>query len=132
MIDDRPSCPHSIPTQLTAKEISTIGDMVQDSSFRHMSIRSLALHAQRIGRVFAAVSTWARLIRERGWLRPRCRIYPPKPKQGVRASRPNEYWHIDVTVIMLLDGTRTLRKVQIAIHTRSASQEPHQERRSDK
>ena len=61
-VDDRPSCPHSIPTQLTAKEISTIGDMVQDSSFRHMSIRSLALHAQRIGRVFAAVSTWARLI----------------------------------------------------------------------
>jgi hypothetical protein len=104
-IDDRPSCPHSIPAQLTAKEISTIGDMVQDSSFRHMSIRSLALHAQRIGRVFAAVSTWARLIRERGWLRPRRRIYPPKPKQGVRASRPNEYWHIDVTVIKLLDGT---------------------------
>jgi transposase InsO family protein len=33
--------------------------------------------------------------------------YPPKPKQGVRASRPNEYWHIDVTVIKLLDGTRT-------------------------
>ena len=107
MIDDRPSCPHSIPTQLTAKEISTIGDMVQDSSFRHMSIRSLALHAQRIGRVFAAVSTWARLIRERGWLRPRRRIYPPKPKQGVRASRPNEYWHLDVTVIKLLDRTRT-------------------------
>jgi len=106
-VDDRPSCPHSIPMQLTAKEISTIGDMVEDSSFRHMSIRSLALHAQRIGRVFAAVSTWARLIRERGWLRPRRRIYPPKPKLGLRSSRPNEYWHIDVTVIKLLDGTRT-------------------------
>ena len=51
-----------------------------------MSTRSLALHAQRIGRVFAAVSTWARLIRERGWLRPRRRIYAPEPKQGVRAS----------------------------------------------
>jgi len=33
-VDDRPSCPRSIPTQLTAKEISTIGDMVQDFSFR--------------------------------------------------------------------------------------------------
>ena len=76
-IDDRPSCPHSIPTQFTAKEISTIGDMVQDSSFRHMCILSLALHAQRIGRVLAAVSTWARLIRERGWLRPRRRIVNP-------------------------------------------------------
>ena len=25
---------------------------------------------------------------------------------GIRASRPNQYWHIDTTVIRLLDGTR--------------------------
>ena len=53
------------------------------------------------------IADLSRLIREHGLLRPRRRIYPPKPKQGVRASRPNEYWHIDVTVIKLLDGTRT-------------------------
>jgi hypothetical protein len=35
------------------------------------------------------------------------RLYPAKPTEGIRASRPNEYWHIDVTVIKLLDGTRT-------------------------
>jgi len=81
--------------------------MVPDASFRHMSLRALALHAQRIGRVFAAVSTWARLVRERGWLRPRRRVYPAKPQEGIRASRPNEYWHIDVTAIKLLNGTRT-------------------------
>ena len=50
--------------------------MVQDASFRHISLRALALHAQRIGRVFAAFSSWARLVRERGWLRPRRRLYP--------------------------------------------------------
>jgi len=27
-------------------------------------------------------------------------------KQGVRATKPNEYWHIDVTIIKLLDGTK--------------------------
>ena len=106
-LDDRSSCPHTTPAQLTAEEIATIGSMVQDASFRHMSLRALALHAQRIGRVFAAVSTWARLVRERGWLRPRRRLYPAKPREGIRASRPNEYWHLDVTVIKLLDGTRT-------------------------
>ena len=106
-LDDRPSCPRTTPTQLTAKEVTTIGNMVQDPAFRHMSLRALALHAQRTGRVFAAVSTWTRLVRDHGWLRPRRRLYPPKPKQGIRASRPNEYWHIDVTVIRLLDGTRT-------------------------
>jgi putative transposase len=75
--------------------------------FRHMPIRVLALYAQRIGRVFAAPATLARLIRERGWRRPRQRVYPAKPKTGIRASRPNEVWHIDMSVIRLLDGTRT-------------------------
>jgi hypothetical protein len=96
-LDDRASCPHTTPAQLTAEEIATIGSMVQDASFRHMSLRALALHAQRMGRVFAAFSTWARLVRNRGWLRPRRRLYPAKPREGIRASCPNEYWHLDVS-----------------------------------
>jgi putative transposase len=106
-LDDRPSCPRTTPTQLTAQEIGTIGDKVTSPSYRHMTLRALALHAQRIGRIFASPSTWRRLVRERGWLRPRRRVYPPKPKQGVRAEKPNQIWHIDSTVIRLLDGART-------------------------
>jgi len=104
---DRSSCPHTTPAQLTAEETAAIGSMVRDSSFRHMPLRALALYAQRIGRVFASVSTWARLVRKHGWLRPRRRLYPAKPEEGIRASRPNEYWHLDVTIIKLLDGTKT-------------------------
>jgi len=33
-------------------------------------------------------------------------VYPEKPKTGIRARHPNEYWHIDVTVIRLLDDTK--------------------------
>jgi len=33
-------------------------------------------------------------------------VYPEKPKIGIRATHPNEYWHIDVTVIRLLDDTK--------------------------
>src|ERR1017187_998568 len=106
-LDDRPSCPRTSPTQVTAKEISDIKDMVVSQEYRHMSIHSLALRAQRIGKVFVSPSTWRRLIRERGWLRPRHRVYPAKPKEGLRATKPNEFRHIDVTVIKLLDGTRT-------------------------
>jgi hypothetical protein len=57
--------------------------------------------------IAAVEPTWRRLIRERGWLRPRHRVYPTKPKEGIRATKPNEFWHIDVTVLKLLDGTRT-------------------------
>jgi putative transposase len=90
-LDDRPSCPHS---------------MVQSSENRHMSIRSLAPHAQRVSKVFAHPATWSKLIRARGCGRPRLRMYPAKPKVGLRTQGPNEAWHTDVTIIKLRDGTK--------------------------
>jgi transposase InsO family protein len=80
--------------------------MVESDEHRHMSIRALALHAQRIGKVFASPSTWYRLVRTAGWRRPRIRAYPAKPKVGIRARTPGELLHLDVTIIRLLDGTR--------------------------
>jgi len=103
---DRPSCPRTNPGQLTPAEIATIKNMVLAPEHRHMPLRTLALYAQRIGKVFASITTWAKLVRERGWRRPRRRLHPPKPTVGVRATQPNEAWHVDTTIIRLLDGTR--------------------------
>jgi putative transposase len=72
----------------------------------HMPLGTLARYAQRIGKVFASASTWAKLVREHGWRRPRQRVHPPKPTVGIRASQPNQIWHIDTSVIKLLDGTK--------------------------
>jgi len=105
-LDDRSSCPRSHPTQLTPTEVSTIKEMVTATGYRHMPLRTLSLYAQRAGYVFASATTWAKLVRQRGWRRPRRRVYPEKPKTGIRAAYPNEYWHIDVTVIRLLDDTK--------------------------
>jgi transposase InsO family protein len=71
-----------------------------------MSPRALALHAQRIGKIIASPSTWYRLVKNSGWRRPRNRIYPAKPKIGIRAKAGGELLHLDVTIIKLLDGTR--------------------------
>jgi putative transposase len=59
-----------------------------------------------MGRVSASATTWRRLVRERGWRRPRLRVHPSKPKIGIRADKPNEIWHIDTTIIRLVDGTK--------------------------
>lgn len=56
--------------------------------------------------VVASASTWARLIRVRGRRRPRLRIHPEKPKVGLRTTRPDEAWHVDTTLVLLLDGTK--------------------------
>ena len=86
--------------------ISEIREIVTSLDFRHVPTGRLAVLAQRIARVLASPSTWHRLIRERGWRRPRLRIHPKGPRVGSRASKPNDIWHIDTTVIRLLDGTR--------------------------
>jgi transposase InsO family protein len=105
-LDDQPSCPVATPQRLTAKEVMAMREMATSESLRHVPTGRLALLAQRMGRVFASTSTWYRLARERGWRRPRLRIHPPKPTEGIRASRPNELWHVDTTLLRLLDGTR--------------------------
>jgi transposase InsO family protein len=105
-LSDRASCPKTSPNQLTPVEVANIKDMVLAPEKRHMSLRTLAMHAQRIGKVFASATTWAKLVRARGWHRPRKRVHPPKPTVGVRAAAPNEIWHVDVSVLKLLNGKK--------------------------
>ncbi len=105
-LDDQPSCPRVVPTRLTPDETANMREMVESDDHRHMSLRALALHAQRIGKVLACPSTWYRQVRSAGWRRPRKRVYPVKRKIGIRANAPGELLHLDVTIIRLLDGTR--------------------------
>ncbi len=105
-LDDRSSCPQTMPQRLTGTEVLSIKALVLSVAHRHMSIRALALHAQRVGDVLAHPVTWYKLVREHGWTRPRTREYPRKPKVGIRAVVPNEAWHVDTTIIKLLDGTK--------------------------
>jgi transposase InsO family protein len=105
-LDDQSSCPRTSPHRLTASEIRAIHDMVTSPEYRHVPTGTLAVLAHRLGKVYASPSTWYRLVRRFGWRRPRLRVHPAKPKVGVRTTRADEMWHIDTTVIRLLDGTR--------------------------
>ena len=105
-LDDRSSCPRTSPSRLTPPEVRTIKEMVTSPEYRHVPTGTLAVLAQRLGKVWASPSTWYRLVRQHGWRRPRLRVHPAKPKIGLRTTRANEMWHIDTTVIRLLDGTR--------------------------
>ncbi|MBN4048181.1 DDE-type integrase/transposase/recombinase [bacterium AH-315-O15] len=103
---DHSSCPRTSPHQLTPSEVWAIEDMVTSPEYRHVQTGTLAVLAQRLGQVWASPSTWYRLVRTFGWRRPRLRVHPAKPKVGLRTTRADEMWHIDTTVIRLLDGSR--------------------------
>ena len=105
-LDDQSSCPRTSPYRLTPREVRAIEDMVTSPAYRHVPTGTLAVLAQRLGKVWASPSTWYRLVRQNGWRRPRLRVHPARPKIGLRTTRADEMWHIDTTVIRLLDGTR--------------------------
>jgi transposase InsO family protein len=105
-LDDRSCCPKSSPQQLTREESSAIRDMVTADEYRHVPTGTLSRLAQRLGKVFASPTTWYRLVRNHNWRRPRQRMHPAKPTIGIRAIRPNEIWHVDTTLIRLLDGSK--------------------------
>ena len=112
-LDDMPSCPHGTPHRLSQEEINQIRDMVTSPAWRHVPVGQLSIMAQRLGRVFASAATWHRLVRERGWRRPRLRLHPEAPREGIRADAPNPLWHIDSTVIRLLDGTKAFAQAVV-------------------
>lgn len=64
-----------------------IRELATSQEYRHVPTGTLALRAQRRGKVFASPSTWYRLIREHQWRRPRQRVHPAKPKAGIRIRR---------------------------------------------
>ena len=80
-------------------------EMVESNEYRHVPTGRLAVLAQRLGKVYVSATTWWRMVRQRGWCRPRRRVYPAKPTLGIRASKPDEFWHVDTTLIKLLDHT---------------------------
>lgn len=104
-LEDATSCPRSSPQRLTAGEVAAVRAIVTAPEFRHVPTGRLAVLAQRTGRVIASPATWHRLVRERGWRRPRLRVHPAAPREGIRAARPDEVWHVDTTLVRLLDGT---------------------------
>ena len=72
-------------------------------SFRHVPTGTLERLDTPLGSVFASASTWYRLVQAHNWRRPRQRVHPAKPKLAIRATKANEIWHVDTTILRLLD-----------------------------
>ena len=81
-------------------------DIIEDKGLRHLPTCALVRLGRKLGKIFASQTCWFRIIRKQGWNRPRNRVYPAKPKIGIRASKPNEIWHVDTSILKLIDGTR--------------------------
>jgi transposase InsO family protein len=80
--------------------------MITAPEYRHVPIGTLAILAQRLGNVSASPRPGTASSESTAGDALGLRMHPAKPKVGLRMTQPDEMWHIDTTVIRLLDGTR--------------------------
>ena len=88
LLQAQSSCPRSSPQKLLSADIAKIKEFVTSARYAHFSIQALATYAKRARDVFASPSTWHRIISTLDLVRPRKRIYPARPKIGIRADAP--------------------------------------------
>jgi hypothetical protein len=98
--------------------------MVTALGYRHVPTSTLAVLAQRLGKVWASPSTWYHLVRKFGWRHPRLRVHPAKPKVGLAgpgtALQCSETTTAIVAVTVLPTGSVTVKlttNVPAALYT---------------
>ncbi len=85
------------PHQLKVEEVETMEELLMDSSYEHWPISSLAHFARRNGVLHASPSTWYKYAKLLGVRRIKPKYQKKKGAPGIKATRPNEIWHADVT-----------------------------------
>jgi hypothetical protein len=79
---------------------------VTSKKYAHISVASLHLLAQRGGELFCSADSWYKYIRVFEWKRPWLMTKKESKKVGIRATKPNEIWHIDVTEVGIGAGVK--------------------------
>lgn len=88
-------CKIMAANQITFLEQQKIYELVNDNQLKHLSIKGLQLYAQRKNIVMCGYDSWIKYTKE---FRKKVEIKKVKKCEiGVRATRVNEIWHMDIT-----------------------------------
>ncbi|MCB9236216.1 MAG: transposase family protein [Bacteroidia bacterium] len=93
------------PNQATTGEVVRIKALLTDPDLMQWPVCSVAWYALREGIVSLSLSTWYKYNRLLVIRRPLpCKR--DRQIEGLRATQPNEYWHLDVTVFKTQIGVK--------------------------
>jgi len=106
------SCFHSIvnkcnriyPKQLSSPEITKLKEKLLSPQYQYWPISSIGLDSLRNGTLPLALNTWYKYRKRLGieMFRPKDRR--KKRVEGIRAKRPNQIWHADITRFVTVDN----------------------------
>lgn len=104
--------------QLTGDEAVQILKLSVSKKYQHYSLTALWKYSMRNGLVMCSIETWFKYINMFGVRR----LEPRKKKKiyeiGIRASSPNQIWHLDLSYFKLEDGTNVYLQVIIDNYSR--------------
>jgi putative transposase len=85
------------PHQLKVEEVKKMEALLKDPEKLHWPISSIFHYAKRNDILHIGKATWYKYAKLLGIRRPKPRFRKRKYAPGIKANRPNEIWHADVT-----------------------------------
>jgi transposase InsO family protein len=92
-------CPITRPTQLCREEQDLLIKYATSKQFRKFSTVSLVYYCKRKNLLNCSLESWYRYMKIYGIKRKVGKFKKKKYRNGIRAKRVNELWHIDITEI---------------------------------
>ncbi len=84
-------------SKLSSKELRIIERLSKSKSLSHLPAKRLQLYAYRKGLLYCSYGTWRKYIKIFSERRNKKKYNKSKNRIGLRATRPNDIWHIDIT-----------------------------------
>jgi hypothetical protein len=97
--------------QLSFKEQKVIYDLANNPTLFHLSIKKLQYYAFRKGLLTCGYNTWRKYVAIFNPNRTKIKRKRKKERQGIRASIPNEIWHMDITEFKLIGHKKVYLQV---------------------
>ena len=104
-------CKKRFPNQISQKEINILKSLMSRKRFKSWSIASVWGYAIKKSHISMSRTSWYRYCLRLGVSEKRKTGKKPRKRGSVKASRPNEIWHADVTEFVTSDN------VKFYIHT---------------
>ena len=99
-------CNRIYSNQITPYEINAVKKCLLNPATIHWNIKSVYLHGLRKGTITVSLHSVYRLNRLLGIRASKKKKFKKKRKIGIRASKPNQIWHTDITIVKTLDGVK--------------------------
>ena len=97
-------CFKKVPQQISRNEIDVLKKFMNNKRFYHWSIASVWGLAFKQGKTSMARGTWYRYSKLLGLSKKRNQYRKKRKRISIRASIPNEVWHMDVTYYKTIDN----------------------------